>query len=68
MSVRRRYAATRIGVHPYASGRSHGWRLPSGRLTSSSEKNRQSMSRSTASRTRRIQTDVWYAHGHIGSK
>ena len=42
--------------------------MPSGRLISSSEKNRQRMSSAICDRTSRIHTDVWYAHGHIGSK
>jgi hypothetical protein len=37
-------------------------------LTSSSEKKRQVMSSGRRVRTSRIQTEVWYAHGHIGSK
>ena len=65
---RRINAPTRIWPKPYDHGRSHGCALPSTRFTSSSEKNRHVMSSPICSRTSRIQTDVWYAYGHIGSK
>ena len=53
---------------PYDQSRSHGCFFPSTRLTSSSEKNRHRTSRSVAARTVRIHLEVWYAHGHMGSK
>ena len=42
--------------------------LPSTRLTSSSEKNRQLISMPFCERTSRIHLDVWYTYGHMTSK
>ena len=42
--------------------------MPSTRLTSSSEKNRQLISMPFCERTSRIHLDVWYAYGHMTSK
>src|SRR3954470_8662321 len=68
MSVRRNRAPMRIIDQPYDHGRSQGCFLPSCRLISSRLKNRHLTSTPPWSRTSRIHSDAWYAHGHMTSK